>query len=645
MSLRRTVRLAAAVWMMLGCSVFGMPQLRAWADPGDPGVLAPDPAPAPAVPLSRLGRTDRLDILSSDQPVDTDIPVPQGVTPGLLTGVVGSVTNVVGGRVEVLDGSGSVLGTIPAAGDQAVPFAVDISRARVAAGSATLSFILRVDNPPADSCSRPPSLVLRELAASYLGESPYPATVADFRPGYVEQVLIRTGPTPTADQQQAALQLVADLTRHYRPIPVRIEVDISAGPAPGGPPTRRVIEIRESDTEPEMTVLNPGLPDAVLVISGRGSELGRQVRLFADRNIELAQGPTASVQTAAQMVPAGSTLMTFAQLGMGGEISVLGSATLYVGFDAGQFAVGPVQQAALRLVAHYTPVTGGEASVVVRSGSVTLGSRRLDESGLFEMTATIPPEAIQSTVGIALQVRYLPAQRCAPLNDRIQFSLDPASTVTVVPGTHNRGGFPVLPMAFTPEFDVALDQPDRLRLAAAAINLLGQQSAEALQPRLVSLTQAAESGVGALVVAAGAELRRVGFDPPMLAGPAGSVTVGGPEAAEFDLNGPVGVVQAFSDRGRTVLALTAAEDWSLVDRCLDYIWAQPSRWGSLTGDVIATGPAGRSVALTVREGGALADDYPGDGWKWWTWVTGGAVAAALLVTTSILLRRRVNGRR
>ena len=65
------------------------------------------------------------------------------------------------------------------------------------------------------------------------------------------------------------------------------------------------------------------------------------------------------MKTATVDVPKGSTFETFAQLGITGDVSVLGSATLYIGFDAGEFAVGPVDQAKLHLVAHYTPVGGG----------------------------------------------------------------------------------------------------------------------------------------------------------------------------------------------------------------------------------------------------------------------------------------------
>jgi hypothetical protein len=161
-----------------------------------------------------------------------------------------------------------------------------------------------------------------------------------------------------------------------------------------------------------------------------------------------------------------------------------------------------------------------------------------------------------------------------------------------------------------------------------------------LQPRVTSLPAAARSGSGALIVASGEDLARVGLEPPMVSQGADSVDISGSPATDIDLNGPTAVVQAFSDHGRTVLAIDAAGDWSLVDRCFDYIRSLPSRWASLTGDVVATGAAGHSVNLTLREGGALVNRDPGGGWRWWAWATAASVAAALLTTAGVLLWRR-----
>jgi hypothetical protein len=608
-------------------------------------VAAAEPAPvAPAAtpPISwpQLGLSDRVDLVGSDQFVDTDIPVPSGVIPGQLLGTVGSVINAVDGRVDVIDGRGIVLGSIPAPdGLGSAPFAIDISAARIVNGVAKVSFVLRDRNPPGDSCSRPPSLTLGQLGVTFLGQTPYPVIVSDFLPGYLDQMLIRTGPTPSPAQQQAALELVAKLTRLYRPMPVRIDVDTSPGSAPPGPPSRRVIELRDG-AQAGMTVIQNNSPDVALLIAGRGDELSRQVALFSDRRVRLAQNTSATVTAATMDNPAVATIKTFAQLGMNGQTSVQGVGTLYVGFDISQFSLGSIQQASVHLIAHYSPVVAGEASAVVRSGATVLAARRLDESGLLDITGTIPAESIQSNVGIALELRYLPKQECAPLNDRIQFGLDPASTISVTPGSHNRGGFPALPMAFTPDFGVVVDDPSHLHFAAEAVNLMAQQTAVALRPRITDLPSAAGSGVGLLFVGPGAELAKAGLVSPISFDNSNTPDIGGNPNTVVNLNGPIGVVQAFSNNHRMVLAVNGTEDWSLVHQSFDYIRSLDSRWASLSGDVVATGIAGQTVDLTLREGGALLDQYPGDSWKWWALLSAAVVSVALAGSAGVLLWRR-----
>jgi hypothetical protein len=225
------------------------------------------------------------------------------------------------------------------------------------------------------------------------------------------------------------------------------------------------------------------------------------------------------------------------------------------------------------------------------------------------------------------------------------FALDPTSTVTVTPGTRNRGGFPTLPMAFTPEFDVTVDSPDHIRFAAQAINLMGQQSAAVLQPHVTTLAAAAGSGTALLAVAGGDDLKGAGLNPPLLPGQPNAVNINGSPVTDVNLNGPLGIVQAFSDNGRTVLAVDGAGDWSLVDLSFDYIRDSRARWASLTGDVVATGAAGQSVNLTIREGGSLYNEYPGDGWKWWTLVTIAVGVLAILGAAAFLLIRRRRARR
>ncbi|MCV7230147.1 hypothetical protein [Mycolicibacterium komossense] len=616
-------------------------------------VAAPPPAPAPApkgtgttpaISWNQLGLSNDIQLVGTNQNTDIGVPVPQGVVPTVLTGQIGSVVNLRNGRVDVLDARQVYLGSIAAPSNLTTTrFSINIAPAQVVDGIAKLSFVLRDDSPPADSCSQPSSVSLSDLANTYSGPTPNPRTVADFLPGYLDQIVIRVGPNPSHDQQQAALDLVAKLTHLYRPMPVRIDVDTTANPltpAPAGV-SRRVIEVRDGG-EPALKVVGADTPLALLALSGSGAGLLQQVDLFADRRIKLAQSPTASVTSAQDIERPSTESMTFGELGMTGRVTVQGTTTLYTGFDADAFSVGSIDTAKVHLLAKYTPVVGGDATVLLRSGSAIMASHVLDNSGQLDISADIPADAIRSNVGMALEIRYVPKQQCAPLSDRITFELDSGSTVTVVPGMNNRGGFPILPMSFTPDFNVTVDSADQIRWAAQAINLMGQQSTVVMRPNVTTFDEAAKSGTALLTVATGDELAKAGMAPPLLPKQGETVAINGAPITDVDLNGPIGAVQAFSNNGRMVLAITHTGDLSLVDRSFDYIRSLDGRFSSLSGDVVATGASGDSLNLTLREGGPMPHQpNPGEGWKWWA-ISTIAIGAIVIVgvAAALLIRRR-----
>lgn len=599
-----------------------------------------EPNVTPAISWTQLGLPEKLDLTGANQSTEISVPVPEGIGPSLIAGQIGSVVNVINGRVDVLDARGIVLGSIFVPVDaSAAPFIIDVSAAQVTDGKAQLNFILRDNNPSSTSCSQPPSLTLSQLTTTFSGPTPDPTTIAGFLPGYLDQILINVGSNPSDTQQQAALNLVATLTRIYRPMPVRITVTTTEYPPLAAGTSSRVIDIREGPRA-GIAVENPGTPSALLAITGTGDNLLEQVDLLADRRVGLAQTDSAVVLSARTDVPKSTNSKTFGELGMTGTTSVLGTATLYTGFDASAFGVGPISNAKVHLKAHYPPIGGGEASILIRSGSTVVATRSLDNSGTVDVTGDIPAESITSNVGLALELRYVPHRECAPMNDRLSLTLDPSSTVTVTPGTHNRGGFQILPMAFTPEFDVAIDSVEHLPYAAQAINLMGQQTGVTLRPRLTTFAAAAASSTPLLAVTSGDELAKAGISAPLLPEGPKTLEVNGNIATNVDFNGAVGGVEAFTDKGRTVLAVFGNADWSLVDASFDYIRGLPNRWASLTGDVVATGAAGGSVNLTVREGGILVNEHPGEGWRWWALATLSVGIVAVIVAVSWVIFRR-----
>ncbi len=594
-----------------------------------------EPAPAKTVDWYQLGLPAEFAIKSSIPEKTVAVPLPDGYTPTALTGQVEAVSNAVNCQVEVYDADNNFLGPIAPAGDAtASPFVLDLSTARIGNGSLELTFYLRQAGAPAELCTQntqPSSMMLSQLATSFVGEANAPTTVADFLPGYLSRIVVQVGPTPSTDVQQTALTLVSYLTHLYRPMPVRIDIDTSAEPVTPQDAygASRVIAIREASA-PGLTVVDRGTPQATLVISGEGDELQRQVELFADRRFELLQVAATNVTAAAQIPLQTGTVKTFGELGMAGQLAVIGTDTMYLGFDASEFGVGAIEGATIDLLAKYTPIVDGEGSVLVRAGPDVIATHALDQSGSLEITTSLPSGVIQSNVGLALEIRYLPTQNLPP-PARITFAVQPESTVEVTPGTRTRRGFSVLPMAFVPQFAVAVDEPDRIRFAAAAINLLGQQTSVRLRPRLTSMDEAAETADGLLIVATGEELSRRGLDLPILGAGDDQANVRGDPSTAISLNGPLGVIQTATSDERTVLAITAVNDWGLIDRTLDYIRGLNGQWSALNGDVVATGASGDSFNLTIDQGGPWLDVHPGDAWARWAWLSIGIAAIMILI--------------
>lgn len=620
--------------------------VAALAAPAAPRAHAEE-APSPAIGWAQLGLSDRVEVAGSNEPTQIDMPVPQGVSPAVLTGTIEAATRVAG-RVDVLDGRGVVLGSVPIPLEvPSAPFVVDVAAAQVLTGVATLTFVIRdVDDVGADRCRQPASVTLSQLATTYSGPTPNPRTVADFLPGYVDRVTISIGENPSRDQQQAALVLVAELTRLYRPMPVRVDVSTAAAPPLNdGVGTQRTIAIVEADRA-GLTVDNPDSPAAVLTISGRGEELLRQVDLFTDRRFGLAQTASASVTSLDRGAPRTTDSLSFADLGVKAETSVLGVTTLFVGFDASAFASGPIDGATVHVLAKYTPVTNADASLLIRSGSSVLASALLDESGTVDLTADVPRSAITSNVPVALEVRYAPRRACSDVLDRMTFAVDPQSRVTVRPAGTDRGGFALLPMAFTPEFDVAVDDVEQLGYVAQAINLMAQQSTVALRPNVTTLDAAASNSAGLLVAAPGGDLARRGMPPPLLRTSENSVDVEGTPVTGIDLNGPLGVIGAYPNNGRMVLSIDTSGGTGLLDQTFDYVRGLESRWATLTGDVVATGVAGGTVELAVRmdQSTAAPAVTATESRPWWVWLAVALAAAAVLAVAVVLvLRRRTRG--
>ena len=609
-----------------------------------PWVARADDGPPTPIGWPQLGLTGRVELLGANEPTEVNLPVPQGVSPGIVTGTIGPAV-LATGRVDVTDGRGVVLGSIPIPGEAAaVPFVVDVSAAEVLAGYAKLGFVIRAgDDANPDRCRQPASVTLNQLAMTYSAPTPSPATVADFLPGYLDRITIWVGASPSREQQQAALTLVAELTRLYRPMPVRIDVDTAAvRPSGDGPGTQRTIAIVEAD-RPGLAVEDGGTAAAVLVVSGKGDALLRQVDLFTDRRYGLAQTPSAAVTSADRGDPATSDTLSFADLGTKAETSVLGVSTVFVGFDAAAFGAGPINGAKVHLLAKYTPVTNADASLLIRSGSAVLASAVLDQSGKVDLTADVPADAISSNVGLALEVRYVPHRDCTGALDRMTLRRGLRLDHHGLPGWHRAQRI----RHAANGFHTRVRRRTRWRHPHRLCRPGSEPDGATDHRRATAETDDARRGRVTAIGAVGRRDRRgvgeQGTAAPLLMKSATDVDVNGSPVTGIDVSGPLGAIEAFSRDGRAILAIDTSGDSGLLDRSFDYIRGLTGRWASLSGDVVATGAAGTTVELAVGPSATTASpatDSATGSWPHWAWLAVALVAVALVAAAGVLFVRR-----
>ncbi|WP_431237655.1 hypothetical protein ACQ86B_23610 [Mycolicibacterium aichiense] len=162
---------------------------------------------------------------------------------------------------------------------------------------------------------------------------------------------------------------------------------------------------------------------------------------------------------------------------------------------------------------------------------------------------------------------------------------------------------------------------------------------------MVDVNSAADSKLGALIVANAATLKKTSLNPP-LTGDGSAINIDLSVQLRADIGQGLSSVQAFADtpRDRTVLLITTTDSWALVNPVLDYIGALPNGWAQLTGDVVAAGAAGTPTVLTIRKDDAMAvAPAPASNLKLWIGIGAALVVVLIGALGLALLRRRRGG--
>uniref|UniRef100_A0A5Q5BMZ4 Cellulose biosynthesis cyclic di-GMP-binding regulatory protein BcsB n=2 Tax=unclassified Mycobacterium TaxID=2642494 RepID=A0A5Q5BMZ4_MYCSS len=642
--IRRVVGLVSSVFMV---AALGAPAVVHAAP------LNADPAAGPevALPWRTLGLPGDITLVGADTNQDFTVPVPTGFAAIRLRGLIHAPVDLGAGFVEISDSTGRSLATVnlPAvAPDQAVvPFDVDIAAGRVNASKLGLSFTVReAALPVGDRCGLGERVTLSDLATVFTGVEPAPTTVATFFPPVLQRLTIYAPIDADDAEEQAVLTLASAVARMYRPqSPVVTVVKKPRGATPpAAPQFTRAVVVENGDAALE--VVNPDTPDVYLELNGRGDQLAAQASLVANQMQSLAQVPGVRVDKAGSAGESSVDEMSFGELNMAGESSVLRTSTMTVGVDRAALGAGRVDGLQVHLLATHTPVQPMDsASVMVSVNGQAVHTAPLGESGRVDTVFYVPGEFLDQRINLEFDLTFSPRQLCSPTIAPLTFQVDPRSTLTMRRGGPPLGGFGAVPSEFGPEFLVALDggNPNQLHYATRVVTAVARLTDAALTPRIVDVKAAADAGIGALIVANAATIEQTSIRPPV-GGESAEVKVDLGDELRADINRGLGSVQAFADppRNRSVVLVTTSGAWTLVEPLFGYIDQQPDGWSSLDGNVLAAGAAGSVTNLSIgsEDTAAPPAQDSADSRVWVAVGVGCAALAALAVGAALWWRRR-----
>jgi hypothetical protein len=478
-------------------------------------------------------------------------------------------------------------------------------------------------------------LTLSKLSITYSGTIVAPTTIATFFPPVMGTLWIYVKPDPTFAESTAVLQLTAEVSATHRLAPTHIAVVAWLGrslpPSPTNP-LDRAIAIAPTATS---ALLLPTTRSQMLVISGQGAALQTNERLLSSSLSSLL-----ATRRARALSGFGSTIQpigaqTFSQLSLSGATSFAGKQRIDLGVAQARFG-GVVDSLAVDLRASYTPVEpGAKSSVAVSVAGVVLATAPLNESGVLDLSFTVPQPLINRVISPSVSVSYFPAGfSCNGITRTMDFTIDPRSTMTPTMNAAGVGGFPSLPASVTPELQVAFEHNAvaELRSAVGALCGMARLTEIGLHPHVVGFQAGATSNEPLLIVGRASTLA-AHFSMPLET--MTHVVSRGPHHGVFDMNAPFASMQVFRDgpHQRTVIAIASERDGPSTDHLFGWLSASPTRWPSLVGDVVVSRSSGTPVNVALVAGGPLVFT-PSVSGKQWSMALGVALftfAVALLL--------------
>jgi hypothetical protein len=586
------------------------------------GAATPPPStPSASVPdtvfsFKQLGLPQSFTFASGGTTVGVQLPVPDRLHPASLWGKLVIPPDFGTGSIIINAGTqyiGSIDLPASSSQQQIVPFEASIAGAPVSGSYETFNLVLEQSGgggaSKSTTCGGALPLQLIDPTAVYTGSFATPDSVATFFPPVLHQLVLYVPPVPTAAEESAALTIAAGAASAYQLVPVAVTVKPWDGTTlptlPSGSLVRGIV-IHQSGTAGIQLASEPS-GNALLSVTGSATTLPEQGTLLNSTMAKLVQTTSAAVIKPLLAPTVQLNPITFNQLGLAGTSTFSGQQQLSFAIDETRLG-GVATSMAVVLKAAYSPVeSGAKATAQVTVGGVTLATQQLDGSGILSLPFTIPAPVIRRSTVVLLTVTYFPAGfSCHSAGRTMAFTVDPRSTIQVTNAPGGTGGFPGLPQSLVPNFQVAFDTPSANRLSTAVQTVCGLQrlSSVLLRPTVVSLAVAEHNQLPLLLVSADDHVPASMGAPLQYRG--GSVyRVDNRSQGAFAMSSRLASLQVFNqtDRNRTVVLASTSESWALMDRLFSSLGNTSEGWSSLSGDVVAIGPTGTLVHLTVNAGG------------------------------------------
>ena len=448
----RALRSTAALALAAGCVVLG------------PVSASAEDAPVPGSMSTSAVNTSRF-----------DVPVPPGVVPRAITGVL-TMPEVVNNGVVTFRVNGRIARTLPSTLYKKVR--IPVTAADVVANG-TIGLTMSSQGPAIGGVCRPATgeASLRKIALSYRGQEQPPTSLANFFPPTSNRIDVLIAADADDNLLEAGIAAVAALSSRY-PKGTEIRLGSAADAPTTAVATQRIVVLlagRPGEVTTDISVA-PGVGVPALTIAADGEDLGAAARALAlthgGDTLQLANDPEAEGISGEVGSREPDLERSLADVGAGEvALSGYGITSQLVRIPQDAFS-SPVAGLEVHLQGAHSAVPDPDrARLDVRMNGELVGSKSLDDTGALEMDFTVPAGKLRSVNELQLVLSAVTPDGlpcAAPGSPPIEVDLDTrGSTLTATAGTAGVGGFQLWPQVLQGSLPVAVRTEGAQRFTAA----------------------------------------------------------------------------------------------------------------------------------------------------------------------------------